>query len=96
MGLRDFFKRDSEIHTSAEISFDPDTSVDFESQVSSWKSSLSEASKVRDFDQESSKFFSKEAIAGARAQIRERNAAKKAATNKSKPTSSRAKKLPNK
>lgn len=92
MGLRDFFKRDSENRTSAEISFDPDTSVDFESQVSSWKSSLAEASKVRDFDQENSKFFSKEAIAAARGQIRERNAAKKAATTKSKPTSSRAKK----
>jgi hypothetical protein len=96
MGLRDFFKRDRENRTSPEMSFDPDNSVDFESQVSSWKSALSESSKVRDFDQESSKFFSKEAIAGARAQIRERNAAKKAATNKSKPTSSRAKKLPNK
>lgn len=89
MGLRDFFKRDSEIHTSAEISFDPDSSVDFESQVSSWKSSLSEASKVRDFDQESSKFFSKEAIAAARAQKRARTAQPKA-------SGSKAKKLPNK
>ncbi|MEL0316839.1 MAG: hypothetical protein VW991_03195, partial [Aquiluna sp.] len=89
MGLRDFFKRDSEIYTSAEISFDPDTSVDFESQVSSWKSALSESSKVRDFDQESSKFFSKEAIAAARAQKRERTAQQKA-------SGSKAKKLPNK
>ena len=92
MGLRDFFIRDSENHTSAEISFDPDTSVDFESQVSSWKSSLAEASKVRDFDQENSKFFSKEAIAGARAQIRERNAAKRASATKSEAKSTKTQK----
>lgn len=89
MGLRDFFKRDTEIRTPQEISFDPDTSVDFESQVSSWKSSLAEGSKVRDFDQEGSKFFSKEAIAAARAQKRERAAQQKA-------SGSKAKKLPNK
>jgi hypothetical protein len=89
MGLRDFFKRDTDNRTSLEMSFDPDNSVDFESQVSSWKSALSESSKVRDFDQESSKFFSKEAIAAARAQKRERTAQQKA-------SGSKAKKLPNK
>lgn len=92
MGLRDFFKRDTEIRTPQEISFDPDTSVDFESQVSSWKTSLAEGSKVRDFDQESSKFFSKEAIAAARAQIRERNAAKRASATKSKAKSTKTQK----
>ena len=89
MGLRDFFKKDTENRTSPEISFDPDNSVDFESQVSSWKSALSASSQVRDFDQESSKFFSKEAIAAARAQKRERTAQQKASGPK-------AKKLPNK
>jgi hypothetical protein len=89
MGLRNFFKRDTEIRTPQEISFDPDTSVDFESQVASWSISLAEGSKVRDFDQESSKFFSKEAIAAARAQKRERTAQQKA-------SGSKAKKLPNK
>jgi hypothetical protein len=89
MGLRDFFKRDTDNRTSLEMSFDPDNSVDFESQVASWSSSLAEGSKVRDFDQESSKFFSKEAIAAARAQKRERTAQQKA-------SGSKAKKLPNK
>jgi hypothetical protein len=89
MGLRDFFKRDTDTRTSPEMSFDPDNSVDFESQVASWSSSLAEGSKVRDFDQESSKFFSKEAIAAARAQKRERTAQQKA-------IGSKAKKLPNK
>lgn len=61
------------------LDFSPERAEDFENQVVSWRTKLTESSKVRDFDASNSKFFSEVALAELRNARRERSAQKRAA-----------------